>query len=231
MRNGGGTVGNGYCIPDFEEGERGMKKTLTNYMGLLGIVSLLSFAAAVIFAPRAYPGYDWMAQAVSDLSAESSPSRTLCNQISALYAPCGIVCCTVSCIAIQGYCNRMLRAGVYLFAVMNWVTAVGYSMFPLTDAGNPNGFQNIMHLVVTVAVVVLSIVSLVMIFYGGWHKRACRSLGLYAAVALLLMLVGGIGVNIAPKEYLGLLERFSLFSVTGFNAVLGIYLFKGWEKQ
>lgn len=114
---------------------------------------------------------------------------------------------------------------------MNWGTAVGYSMFPLTDAGNPNGFQNMMHLVVTVAVVVLSIVSLVMIFYGGWHKRACRSLGLYAAAALLLMLVGGIGVNIAPKEYLGLLERFSLFSVTGFNAVLGIYLFKGWEKQ
>lgn len=208
-----------------------MKKTLINYIGLLGIVSLLSFTAMVIFAPCAYPGYDWMAQAVSDLSAESSPARTLSNQIAALYAPCGIVCCTVSCIAIQGCCNIMLRAGVYLFAVMNWVTAVGYSMFPLTDAGNPNGFQNIMHLVVTVVVVVLSIVSLVMIFYGGWHKKACRSLGLYAAAALLLMLVGGIGVNAAPKEYLGLLERFSLFSVTGFNAVLGIYLFRGWEKQ
>lgn len=82
-----------------------MKKTLINYIGLLGIVSLLSFTAMVIFAPRAYPGYDWVAQAVSDLSAESSPARILSNQLAALYAPCGIVCCTVSCIAIQGYCT------------------------------------------------------------------------------------------------------------------------------
>ena len=42
-------------------------------LGLLGIVSLLSYTAAVVFSPLAYPGYDWMAQAVSDLSA-AAPS-------------------------------------------------------------------------------------------------------------------------------------------------------------
>ena len=202
-------------------------------MGLLGVVGLLSYTAAVLFAPLAYLGYDWMAQTVSDLSAESSPSRTLWNQLAALYNICGLLCVMMVCVYIseRKAWSRTVRLGIYLFAVMNWVTAVGYSMFPLTDAGNPNGFQNIMHLVVTVAVVVLSIVSLVMIFDGGWRKKACRSLGLYAAAALLLMLVGGIGVNVAPKEYLGLLERFSLFAVTGFNAVMGIYLFKGWRKS
>ena len=45
-----------------------MKKTLVQKLGLLGVVSFLSYAAAVAFAPLAYPGYDWMAQAVSDLS-------------------------------------------------------------------------------------------------------------------------------------------------------------------
>lgn len=45
-----------------------MKKTLLNYCGLLGIVAFLSYTAAVVFSPMAYPGYDWMAQAVSDLS-------------------------------------------------------------------------------------------------------------------------------------------------------------------
>lgn len=33
-----------------------MKKTLLNYMGLLGVVSLLSDTAAVLFAPMAYFG-------------------------------------------------------------------------------------------------------------------------------------------------------------------------------
>lgn len=39
------------------------KRTLLNYCGLLGIVSLLSYTAAVVFSPLAYPGYNWMAQA------------------------------------------------------------------------------------------------------------------------------------------------------------------------
>ena len=46
-----------------------MKKSLIQKLGLLGIVSFLSYTAAVVFAPLAYPGYNWMAQAVSDLSA------------------------------------------------------------------------------------------------------------------------------------------------------------------
>ena len=39
-----------------------MKRTLTQKLGLLGVLSFLSYAAAVVLAPLAYPGYDWMAQ-------------------------------------------------------------------------------------------------------------------------------------------------------------------------
>ena len=41
------------------------------------------------------------------------------------------------------------------------------------------------------------------------------------------MFGGAIGVSVAPPEYFGLLERFSLFAATGFTAVLGMYLFLG----
>ena len=54
-----------------------MKKTLINKLGLLGVISLLSYTVAVIFAPLAYPGYDWKMQAVSDLSASNAPSKML----------------------------------------------------------------------------------------------------------------------------------------------------------
>ena len=56
------------------------QKSLINYLGLLGVVDLLAYTAAVIFAPLAYPGYNWMSQAVSDLSASNAPSRILCDQ-------------------------------------------------------------------------------------------------------------------------------------------------------
>ena len=206
-----------------------MKRTLTNYLGLLGIVSLLSYAAAVMFSPLAYPDYHWLSNAVSDLSAETAPSRTLWNQLSALYMPCGIVCCTISCIAVKEKYNKLIRLGIYLFGLMNWVTAVGYTMFPLTDAGRPDGFQNIMHLVVTGAVVALSILALVLVICGGYFQRACRGLGLWAGTALLLMMLGALGVSLFPSEYFGLAERFSTFAAVGFNAVLGIYLYNDYS--
>ena len=51
-----------------------MKRTMLQKFGILGLISLLSYTAAVVFSPLAYPGYDWMAQAVSDLSAADAPS-------------------------------------------------------------------------------------------------------------------------------------------------------------
>lgn len=61
------------------EGKVFMKKSLVQKSGLLGILSFLSYAAAVVFAPLAYPGYDWLSQAVSDLSAANAPSLALWN--------------------------------------------------------------------------------------------------------------------------------------------------------
>ena len=84
-----------------------MKKTFLQKLGLLGIVSLLSYTAAVVFSPLAYPGYDWMAQAVSDLSAADAPSLALWNRLSAFYNVCEVVCATVVCIGRKpGCCAR-----------------------------------------------------------------------------------------------------------------------------
>ena len=202
-----------------------MKKSLLQRLGLLGVVSFLSYTAAVVFAPLAYPGYNWMAQAVSDLSAAIAPSLALWNQLSALYNVCEVVCVTVVCIGIQGRKTKLLRSGIYLFAVMEWISAVGYRMFPLSSSGYAGAFQNVMHMAVTALVVLLSIVSLVIIIVAGAKSKSCRSYGVCAAVALAMMLVGAMGMKIVPAAYFGVVERFSVFAATGFNAALGIHLF------
>lgn len=204
-----------------------MKKPLIQKLGLLGVVSFLSYAAAVIFAPLAYPGYDWMAQAVSDLSAANAPSLALWNRLTALYNVCEVACVTVVCIGIQGKRTKLLRVGVYIFAVMEWVSAVGFRAFPLTDSGFAGTFQDTMHIAVTGVVVLLSIVSLVIIIIAGAKDRSCRSYGVCAGIALAMMLVGAVGMKLVPAEYFGAVERFSVFAATGFNAALGIHLFAG----
>lgn len=202
-----------------------MKKSLVQKLGLLGILSFLSYAAAVIFSPLAYPGYNSLAQAVSDLSASDAPSLSLWNQLSAFYNVCEVACATVVCIGIKEKKNKSLRVGVYLFAVMEWVSAVGYRMFPLSRSGYAGNFQDIMHIIVTAGVVILSIVSLSVIMVAGLKDKQIRSFGICAAIALFMMLVGAAGMKLVPKDYFGVVERFSVFAATGFNAALGIHLF------
>lgn len=88
-----------------------------------------------------------------------------------------------------------------------------------------------MHIyVITVLVVLLSIISLIVIMIGGYRNGQYRTLAVWATIALLLMFAGALGTNIVPKEFFGIPERFSVFAATGFNAVLGIYLYYGFEK-
>ena len=211
-----------------------MNRKLINYFGLAGIIQLLSYTAAVIFAPLSFPGYNWMSQAVSDLSAESAPSRQLWDQISALYGTCSIICmvCVVLFVADNRISSRLFRIGIYLFAAMNFISEVGYTMFPLSDSGKDiTTFSEIMHMIVTAAVVMLSIASLTILIISGLKKGGIRSIAVFAAIALVMMFVGAIGMKAVPPDYFGIIERFSVFAAVGFTAVLGIYLFCGFDQK
>ena len=201
------------------------KKNFMNYCGLLGIVALLSYTVAVAFSPLAYPGYNWMAQAVSDLSAANAPSLRLWNQLSSLYGVCTLVCAMMVCAGIQGRESKTLRLGIYLFTAMEWISAVGFTMFPLSDSGYAGTFQDQMHIFSTIIVVLLSIISLVLIMIAGIKDKEYRLYGVFAGIAFGMMLVGAMGMNIVPKEYFGVVERFSVFAAVGYNAVLGVQLF------
>ena len=210
------------------------KRKLINWLGLIGIIQLISYTAAVVFSPTAFPGYDWKSMAVSDLSAVDAPSRMLWDQLSAFYNVGSVACAT--CVSIyvseKKISTKLFRLGVYLFTIMNWISNVGYKMFPLSDSGKDiAGFQEIMHMVVTAAVVLLSIVSLVLLIIVGCKRKEMRGIGIWALIALILMFAGAIGSGAVPKEYFGIFERFSTFSAVGFNAVLGVYLFKCFNKE
>lgn len=195
-------------------------------LGILGIISLLSYTAMVVFSPLAYPGYDWLSMAVSDLSAEGAPSEALASQLNALFGPCGLISIMAVCVGIVGCKSKVLKSGIYFFTAMEWVCNVGYHLFPWVKDAPVSNPQNFMHLVVTVLVVVLSLASLVLVAIGA-RKEQIKSLSIWSIVCLAAMLIGPIGTALLPKSVFGLFERFSTFSAVVFNGVLGIYLMKG----
>ncbi|MGM9957870.1 MAG: hypothetical protein ACI32B_01335 [Erysipelotrichaceae bacterium] len=84
------------------------------------------------------------------------------SQLNSLFGPCGLVSIMAVCLSMVYVKSKILKTGVYLFVAMEWVCSVGYTMFPWSE----NSFQNFMHLAVTVMAVVLSVVSLAVIFIG-----------------------------------------------------------------
>ena len=195
-------------------------------LGVLGIISLLSYTAMVVFSPLAYPGYDWLSMAVSDLSAEGAPSAEFASQLNALFGPCGLVSIMAVCVGVSGCKSKAMKSGIYAFAAMEWACCGGYDLFPWVSDASASDLQNVMHLGVTVFVVVLSLVSLVLVAIGA-GKEQMKSLGTWAIVCLVAMMMGPIGTALLPKAVFGLFERFSTFSAVVFNAVLGTYLATG----
>ena len=205
-----------------------MKRKLIHWLGLTGIAALISYSLAVILSPMAYPGYNWMEQAVSDLSAQNAPSKMLWTQLAAVYNVCSVVCPTCLSIFVSEHktASKTFRTGIYLFTLMCWISNIGYAMFPLADAGKDiTAFQETMHIVVTAAVVLLSIVSLILLMISAMKAKEVRTIGIWALIAFLMMLTGAVGQGLVPPQYFGIVERFSVFAAVGFNAILGWNLF------
>jgi hypothetical membrane protein len=201
-----------------------MNSKLVRLLSLSGIVAAVFYFLHVYFGIQNYPNYSSMSQAVSDLTATDAPSFVVASRFSALYSMFAVVGCTFLCLIVTNQINKTFRLGVYLYTIMNWVSSIGYTLFPLSGKGYQGTFQDIMHFyVVTIAVVLLSIVSLILIFIGGRRNKETKVIAILGLITLLLMFLGSIGTGVAPKEYFGVLERFSVFSVVIYTSLLGLF--------
>lgn len=202
------------------------KRTLVNWLCLSGILSIVFYLLHDVIGGMNYPGYNPAAQAVSDLTATDAPSFVVASGLSSIHGIFTCLCGALVCVLVKNE-KKSLRLGVYLFTIMNFVSAIGYSLFPLSSGGYDGSVQSFIHVyIVTILVVLLSIVSLILIAVGAMKKY--RLLGILAIVALTLMFVGAVGSGNVPKDMFGIFERFSTYSAVAFTGVLGIY---GFNKR
>lgn len=203
------------------------KKSLINYLALFsGIVSAVFYLLHDIIGAANYPGYNWTSQAVSDLTATDAPSFAIAGGLSHAYGIFSCLCCALLCIIVQTSKQKSLRLGIYLFAIMNAISAIGYSLFPLSGAGYDGSVQSFIHIyIVTIAVVLLSIVSLILIAVGAFKTKR-KALGYLAIAALVLMFIGAVGSGNVPQDIFGVFERFSTYSAVVFTSILGVYGFR-----
>ena len=204
------------------------KKSLINWLCLSGVLSIIFYLLHDIIGAINYSNYNWMSQAVSDLTATDSPSFVISSGFVTVYKILNCLCCALLCILVKNENKKTLRVGIYLFSIMNFISAIGYALFPLSSSGFDGSIQSIIHVyVLTTLVVLMSIISLIVIAVGclkGENKH--KLLGILAIVALILMFIGAVGSQNVPKEIFGVIERFSTYSAVIFTGILGLYGFK-----
>ena len=205
-------------------------KTLGKWTLVCGILSVIFYALHDIIGAQYYPGYEWTKQAVSDLTAVNAPSYVMAKSFTTIHGMFSAVCSAFLCVMVKNE-RWVFRIGVYLFCLMHGISAIGYSLFPLTSSGYDGSIQSFMHVyVVTAMVVLLSIVSLILIAIGSF-KGHHKALGVLTIIAFLCMFMGAAGSALFPKEVFGIVERFSTYSAVVFTAVLGVYEFVSTTKQ
>ena len=207
-----------------------MKRKLINYLCLSGIISVIFYLLHDVIGAINYPGYNWMSQAVSDLTAIDAPSFVVASGYVTVYKILSCLTCILVCILLQSEKNKSLRVGVYFFTFMTFISSIGYALFPLSSAGYDGSIQSFIHVyILTIVVVLLSIISLITIAVGSFKSNK-KVLGILSIISLLLMFVGAVGSGNVPKEIFGIFERFSTYSAVIFTSILGIYGFNKIEK-
>ena len=214
--------------------ERSKNKSIRYWLLICGILNVVFYLLHDCIGTRFYPGYNWMAQAVSDLTATDAPSRLIASEFTKIHGIFSCVACTLICIFAKELwkeaSEKILRLGLYLFVTMHWISAIGYSLFPLTGSWYDGSFQSFVHVyVITVLVVLLSIVSLILIAVGGF-KSGNKVLVWCAVVAFLMMFFGAAGSAAVPRAYFGIVERFSTYSAVCFTAVIAVIAFLKFGK-
>lgn len=200
------------------------EKKLCKLFCLSGVIGIIFYLLHDVVGAMNYPGYNWMSQAVSDLSATDAPSFAVASGLSSVYGIMSVTCCFFVNVLCQQR-HKLTKIGIALFTIMNLISAIGYSLFPLSSAGYDGSVQSFVHVyVITVAVVLLSIVSLILITVGSFKDKQ-KGIAICAFIALVLMFAGAVGSNVVPKEYFGIVERFSTYSAVVFIGVLGVFFY------
>lgn len=200
-------------------------KKLINWLCLSGVISIIFYLLHDIIGAMNYSGYNWMSQAVSDLTSTDAPSFVVASGFVTVYKILNCLCCALLCILIKNEDKKTLRLGVYLFSIMNFISAIGYALFPLSSAGYDGSMQSFIHVyILTTLVVISSIVSLVLIAIGSF-KSKYKLLGISAIISLVLMFIGAVGSANVSKDIFGIVERFSTYSAVVFTGILGIFGF------
>jgi hypothetical membrane protein len=201
-------------------------KNIIKLMPLFGVAGVIFYFLHVLCGAIFYPGYNPMAQAISDLTASNSPSKNIAMLFSILYGIFTVVFSAYFFVYFKQKINKCVTFGAGFFCIMTIVSFLGYTFFPLSESGYAETFQDKMHVVVTIVVVLFTIIALILFVIGFFRTENLKYIAILSLCTFLLLLTGSMLMNILPKEYFGVAERISVYSLIVYTGILSFWMYK-----
>ena len=180
----------------------------------------------IVFGRIFYEGYNPLVQAVSDLTANGSPSKNIARIFSFLYGIFTVVFAICFFVYFKNRINKIIAIGSCLFCIMNIISFFGYTLFPLSEVGYAGTLQDKMHMIVTVFVVVLTMISIVLYTFGFLKAKENKHLGIISICTFVLLLAGAMLINVLPQKYFGIAQRMNIYSIIIYTGILSIWMYK-----
>lgn len=189
-----------------------------------GALSSLVYVVTDVVGAQSYPGYDYAAQAISEMSAIGAPTTDL---LAPYYRTFSVLFLAFAAgVWLEGSTRPCLRwSAGFLIAVA--VVGIGFSVFPMNARGVERTKSDTMHLLIAGATMLLLSGAIL-----SGAKAFGRSFQRYSAATVIVMLVFFAltlldAPNVAadrPTPHMGLNERICMIAWLLWIAVFSIQL-------
>lgn len=197
-------------LPQYININKPVNQTLQKSLLACGIFSSLLYAAMNVFVPMFYRGYNSVDQTVSELSAIDAPTRPIWVLFAAVYTL--LVTAFGWGVWISAGGSRPLRIAGGLIFTMGFI-GLFWPFFPMHIRGVETTLSDTMHIVFSLATVLLMLLSIGFgaAAFGKWFR-------LYSIATIMIFVVFGtlsgidsprIGPNL-PTPWLGVWERINI---------------------
>lgn len=189
------------------------------YLMPLGMISVITYFIHVFLGQLLWPEYNPVTMDISSLTADGAPNAGLLRIFTLIYGLCFMLFAVGMAIKAFKLYHAPSRVGYAVFLAMAVISFLGYGFFPLAEDKTAMSFQNVMHLAVSGAVVLTTLLSLYLTAFGYLKKEKLKLLGGASLAAAVLITVFG------PMTPIGMANGWNILGVTERMVIFTLQLF------
>ena len=192
----------------------------------LGMIGAVAYMLHALIGPALWREYNSMVTDLSTLTADNSPIAGQMRVFTYTNGICLVLFSLGVCARGRSEYHAATRAGYWIFLFMALVSTVGYAFYPLMGDKKVMIFQNRMHLVVTIVVMLSTLAALYVLSYGYFRKERRALPGWLSLMTALIMTVFGAlsMVMMAGGSIFGLMQRISIYTLQGYVFMLSFLM-------